>query len=386
MEETKESSELKTSHFIECFSEIEDPRDEQRRRYRMDEVLFLVICSVVSGYEQNTSIEEFGNLKIDWLRNYFPYTHGIPTHETIGNIIGAIEKTAFEQAFTTWVELQFGTQTVSTIHIDGKKLRGSVDKMLQDKPHKDGGQSAEIIVNAYSSDTHLTIAQASIGQKGDEKEGARRLLNQLDIKNKLITGDSNFCTKGFLDHIRGKKGHYLMTLKANNPILLELSKSYFDDVRIDKMNYHTREKGHGRSELRTYHSIQLTGLKDSKLKEYKDLFKIIRVRRERKVTRKNKLSDETHYYITSIDKPLEELATSIRNHWSIENNLHWVLDVEFNEDQSTKRTGNQASNFSLIRKAALNAINHKRGKKTIKAMRMACAVSDKMREDILGFS
>ena len=176
-----------------------------------------------------------------------------------------------------------------------------------------------------------------------------------------------------------------MTLKRNNPILFDLAESYFGDVRVDKMNYHTAEKGHGRTELRTYRAIQIAGLKDSKLSEYQDLYKIIKVRRQREIVRKNKSSDEVHYYITSSDKPVEELALAIRNHWSIENNLHWVLDMEFNEDASRKRKGNQASNFSLIRKIALNMINQGRGKKSIKAMRMACSLSDNTRQNILGF-
>ncbi len=386
MQDVKDISCIEESHFIECFCDLEDPRAPAQTRYQIQEVLFLTVCSVVSGYEQNRAIEEFGKLKIDWLRGYYPYEYGIPTHETIGNVIGLIDKTAFEKAFTAWVKLQFGVETITSIHIDGKRLRGSVDKLLQDKPHQEGGKNAEIIVNAYASDTHITVGQASVCKSGDEKEGAIRLIEQLNLKNKVITGDGNFCTKDFLKFIRKKKGDYLMTLKRNNPTLFDLAESYFGDVRVDKMNCYTAEKGHGRTELRTYHAIQVSGLKDSKLKEYQDLCKIIRVRRQRKVMRKDKSSDEIHYYITSSDKPVEELASAIRSHWSVENNLHWVLDMEFSEDASRKRTGNQASNFSLIRKIALNMINHGKGKKSIKAMRMACALSDETRQNILGFA
>jgi predicted transposase YbfD/YdcC len=385
MQDAKDMSCIEESHFIECFYDLQDPRTPAQTRYPMQEILFLTVCSVVSGYEQNRAIEEFGKLKIDWLRRYFPYEYGIPTHETIGNVIGLIDKVTFEKAFVDWVKLQFGIDSITSIHIDGKRLRGSADKLLQDKPYKEGGKNAEIIVNAYASDTHITVAQASVAKSGDEKEGARRLIEELNIKNKVITGDGNFCTKDFLKLIRKKKGHYLMTLKRNNPTLFDLAERYFGDVRVDKMNFHTAEKGHGRTELRTYHAIQIAGLKDDKFNEYKDLCKIIRVRRQRKIVRKNKSSDEVHYYITSSNKPVQELALAIRSHWSVENNLHWVLDMEFNEDASRKRNGNQASNFSLIRKIALNMINHGRGKKSIKAMRMACSLSDNTRQNILGF-
>ena len=177
-----------------------------------------------------------------------------------------------------------------------------------------------------------------------------------------------------------------MALKKNNPTLHQLAEQYFGDVRVDKMPFYTKEKGHGRLECRTYHSIRVDHLPDQKFEAYPGLCRIIRVRRQRRVLRKNKDSDETHYYITDLDQPVQELAQAIRNHWRIENNLHWVLDVEFKEDQSTKRTGYQAANFSVIRKIVLNAINHTRGKKSIKATRMACALSDQVREDTLGLS
>ncbi|MEL6836524.1 MAG: ISAs1 family transposase [Bacteroidota bacterium] len=379
---------IESSTFIECFEDIPDSRDQDHVMYPMQETLFLVVASVISGYEENRAIEDFGRLKLDWLRQYFPFNNGIPTHGTIGNIIGLIDTQFFEKAFREWVNRAFGIASNSLLHIDGKRISGSVDKELQGLSASKGGKSASLIVNTYVSDTKTVVAQADVSQSGDEKEGAKRLIEQLHLKDKIITGDGNYCTKDILQRIRKKKGHYLMALKGNQPLLKELAEQYFDDVRIDKMPHHTDEQAHGRSEQRTYHAIRVDQFGHDKIKEYAGLCKIIRVRRQREVLRKKQAqkSDEIHFYITSSDQPIAYLANAIRKHWQVENNLHWVLDVEFKEDHSRKRTGNQAANFSLIRKVALNMIEQHRGKKSIKATRMACALSDEKRQLILGFT
>ena len=376
------------NHFSRCFEQLSDSRSEKQVRYPMPEVLFLAVCSVLSGYEANSSIEDFGKLKLEWLRKYYPYANGIPTHETIGNVIGIIDKRAFEQAFRQWVSLVFDSSDMDVLHIDGKRLAASADKELQDVKSSEGGQSANLIVNTYASVSSIVVAQADVSESGDEKQGARQLLEQLHVKDRIITGDGNYCTKDLLKRIRAKGGHYLMTLKGNNPTLLCLAEQYYDDVRVDKMPYYTEEQGHGRQERRTYHAVTVENMDHPKLKEYTGLTKIIRVRRQRKVMRKKQAqpSDEVHYYITSSDKSVLELAQIIRSHWQIENNLHWVLDVIFEEDASRKRTGNQAANFSLIRKIVFNMIKKADRKKSMKAVRMACAISDQERHNILGFS
>ena len=376
------------NHFSRCFEQLEDIRSTKQVRYPMQEVLFLAICSVLSGYEANSAIEEFGKLKLEWLRQYYPYTNGIPTHETIGNVIGIIDKRAFEKAFTEWVSRVFGSGDLRVLHIDGKRLKGSANKELQDVKPSEGGQNASLIVNTYASGSSIVVAQADVSQSGDEKQGARQLLEQLHVKDRIITGDGNYCTKDLLKRIRLKGGQYLLTLKGNNPTLLNLAEKYYDDVRVDKMPHYTEEQGHGRHERRTYHAMTVKNMDHPKLKEYAGLNKIIRVRRQRKVIRKKQAqpSDEVHYYITSSDESVLELAKIIRSHWQIENNLHWVLDVVFEEDASRKRTGNQATNFSLIRKIVFNMIKKANRNKSMKAVRMSCAISDQERHNILGFS
>lgn len=372
--------------FNEYFNDLEDPRRSTHIRYPLMEVIFLCVSSVLSGYDSNRGIESFGVLKLEWLRKYYPFENGVPTHERIGDIIGMLDKKAFEGAFSSWVASFFDHSNSPTIHIDGKRLSNSATRTLQDKKDEDGGQRPEAIVNAYVSDQGLVIAHNSISDHGDERRGALEIIDQLNLKNVTLTGDSNFCYKEILGRICKKGGHYMMALKGNNPILHQLAQQYFGDVRVDKMPHHTDEQGHGRRERRTYLSIRVDYLPDQKFKEYPNLYRIVKVRRQRTIIRKNKASDETHYYITDLDKPVEELAKVIRDHWKIENSLHWVLDSEFREDLSTKKTGNQAANFSLIRKIALNCINKVKGKKSIKAMRMACALSDKHRENALGIS
>lgn len=373
------------AHFFACFGKLPDVRKPARVKYPMSEILFLVVCGVVSGYESNRAIADFGELKLGWLRKFFPFRHGIPTHETIGDIIGLIDKSAFESAFMEWAQEALGSAEVPTIHLDGKRLRGSVNKDQQNKKFEQGGKHIPVILNAYASDTAIVVGQLDTSDQGEEKMGAKKLLEQLYLKDKTITGDSNFCTKDILDIIRRRGGHYVMALKGNNPKLLDLAQDYFGNVLIDRTTYYDEEVGHGRQEKRTYQTMEVILSPHQKLKEYSGLRKVVRVRRQRLEVRSGKSSDETQYYITSSDKGVEELARLIRRHWSIENNLHWVLDTEFREDDSRKRAGNQAANFSLINKIALNLLNKNRGAKSIRAARMACALSDRIRENVLGF-
>ena len=371
--------------FTPYFNRIEDPRKEYRIKYPMIEVLFLVVSSVLSGYESNRGIAQFGELKLDWLRKYFPYKHGIPTHESIGNIIGLIEKKAFEKCFTTWISCHFGLEN-GLIHIDGKRISNSVDRHLQDKKAAVGGKRAEYFLNAYASEENLVVAQINISKSGDEKVGAKELIEELNLKDKTITGDGNFCTREILKLITKKGGDYLMTLKRNQPTLFSICEQLFETNPEKLTTYLTEEKGHGRHEKRKYEGIETGRFDIPKLKEYDKVKQFVRVERTRTVLRKEKTSNDVHYYITSSDKGIEYLAKLIRSHWSVENNLHWVLDVEFKEDDSRKRSGNQASNFSLIRKLVLNLVNKKRGKKSIKGWRMGCSLSDEIRENTLGFS
>lgn len=373
-------------YFTEFCDSFDDPRDSSRVRYPLVEVLFLCVCSILSGYESNRGIENFGKLKLDWLQQYFSFEYGIPTHETIADVIGFLDKRAFESTFVAWVNNYFGGSSGLLLHLDGKRLNNSAPRTLQSLKQEDGGQCPQAIVNAYASQRGIVVAHNSISEHNDERQGAKEIIDQLNLKNATITADSNFCDKDILKRILKKEGHYIIALKKSHPTLYQLAEQYFDDVRMDKTCYHSEETGHGRKESRTYLSMRVDFLLDQKFKEYPGLYRIVKVRRQRAVLRKNKVSDETHYYITDLDQPVKDLAQSIRDHWRIENNLHWVLNVEFREDESTKRTGQQAANFSLIRKMALNLINQKRGEKSIKATRMSCALSDQARSDILKLS
>jgi len=376
---------LDKESFLSYFDKIEDTRHPVRVRYPMTEVLFLVVCSVLSGYESNRGIQEFGRLKLEWLRKYFPYVNGIPTHESIGDIIGLIDKQVFENCFSQWAVTHLGLED-ELIHIDGKRISGSVDKMLQDKKPAEGGLSAELIVNAYASENHVVVAQVNVTESGDEKVGAKQLIDQLHLKGKTISGDGNFCTKDILKRIRLKGGDYMMTLKKNQPILYRLCEQFFEEYPCEQSHYNTEDNNHGRYEYRFYHALSADLFDVCKFKEYAGLKQFVKVFRSRTERRKQKTTEEVHYYMTSSEKPIKDLARMIRNHWSVENQLHWVLDVEFKEDKSRKRTGNQASNFSVIRKLVLNLINQHRGIKSIKAWRMSCAVSDQIRANTLGFS
>ena len=383
-DEKQTSPNLSPSNFVVCFGSLDDSRESFRVKYPLSEILFLVVSSVVSGYESNRGIENFGHLKLDWLRCHFPFEHGIPHHETIGNVIGLVDKLAFEQAFTEWVNLEFGKAAHGPIHVDGKRIASSADRALQEKPLSAGGKYSEVIVNAFASGPCIVLGQANATESYNEQEGAKALVKRINLKGRTVTGDSNFCTKEILALIRAEGGHYAMALKKNNLNLYRHVEACFGDGSLPLESHVNSNRGHGREESRLHELMDFSGSDYIGDAGFKDLRKAMRVKRTRLETRKGKVSEEVSYYITSLDSTAEELGDLIRGHWSVENKLHWVLDTEFGEDDSRKRTGNQASNFSVIRKIVLNMVNQNRGKKSIKAVRMACALSDKERNNILG--
>jgi predicted transposase YbfD/YdcC len=320
------------------------------------------------------------------LRKYYAYENGVPSHDTLGRVLSTIDRQEFEQLFVNWVARHFQLEPNSLVHFDGKRLNSSANKLDQSKKRSEGGKYADIIVNVYASAAGITLAQNNVSDKMDEIKGALELLDWLDISGCCITGDANFCRVGVMERILTRKADYLLALKLNWPKQHKDAEVLFDDQTIAKQSWQTEETGHGRGEKRIYRSIGKEDLSASIIDQFEGITQLIEVNRTRMVTRKNKVEHDTHYYITSLDESIEQLAPKIRRHWSIENELHYVLDVAFEEDASRIRKGHAASNQSLIRKVALNVLRKRKQKGSIKTQRMKCAISDSHREKILKIS
>ena len=372
--------------FTGFVDQINDPRSSKHILYPLEEILFLLITATLSGSDELTMTAVFGEDKLAWLRKYYAYEHGVPSHDTLGRVLSAIDRREFEQLFVNWVARHFQLEPNSLVHFDGKRLNSSANKLDQSKKRSEGGKYADIIVNVYASAAGITLAQNNVSDKMDEIRGALELLDWLDVSGCCITGDANFCRVGIIEKIIARKADYLLALKLNWPTQCKDAEVLFGDQTIDKQSYQTEETGHGRYEKRVYLSIGKADLSTTIVDQFVGVTQLIEVNRTRMVTRKNKVEHDTHYYITSLDEPIEQLAYKIRRHWSIENELHYLLDVAFEEDVSRIRKGHAASNQSLIRKVVMNMLRKRKQKGSIKTQRMKCAISDSHREKILNIA
>ena len=363
--------------------QIPDPRDAYLVHYPLREVLFLVVAASVSYCDKLTEMAVFGEEKIEWLRKYYPYKYGAPSHDTLGRVLSLIEQRAFEKWFMTWVAQTFDLKVDDLINFDGKRLAGSANKMDQSKKRDQGGKYAKLVVNAFAAGSGLVLGQCDVSSKLSEIKGAKQLLEDLSVEGCCISGDANFCGRDFLELIIDKRADYLMALKGKSPILHQATQAVFADESVVKAVYATQEKGHGREEKRTYRSVAATALSTDITSSYSGLQQLVEVVRERRIIRKQSESSvETHYYITSLKEGIEQLAQKVRGHWSIENRLHWTLDVSFGEDENRARKGNLAANCSLIRKMSMNFLTDGPSKKGLKHKRMRAMWSDKTRDKV----
>lgn len=364
-------------------SSVDDPRYSTITWYSLPEVFFLVLAASVSACNSAIQMATFGEEKLDWLRQYYPYKHGTPSHDTINRLLAIIDSDQFEKWFISWVADKFELKASDLLAIDGKRLASSANRMKQMKSRKDGGDYAKIVVNCFAVASGIALGQAAVDSKSGESKGAVQLIDSLDVKGKCISGDANFCNFDLLELITSRGADYLVALKGRNGKLLTAAKDVFGDEHADKDEYQTTETGHGREECRTYRLVNTAQLDDTITSSYSMLASVVEVKRERRETRKDAdFSTEIHYYVTSLDKGLEEIATKIRQHWAVENSLHHVLDVTFDEDASRMRKGNAATNLSLIRKVAMNYLMPGKSKAGIKKARMRAAFSDKRRSEL----
>lgn len=366
-----------------CVS-IQDPRNQDLISYSLSEIFFLVVSAVVSNCNDITDIAVFGRSKLGWLRGYYPYKGGTPSHDTIGRVLSLIKIDEFEAAFINWVSEYFNIAVDELVSFDGKRLASSADRLDQSKPKEKGGKFAEIIVNVFACGAGITLAQTNVTSKMDEQSGAIKLLESLDLAGCCVSGDSNFCSRKMIGLILEHKANYLLALKGKSPKLLKAAKAAFEDETIEKSVYTTEEQGRGRYEKRVYRSITSSSIVDYvEVATYKGLTQIVEVVRYREVTRKSKVQKETHYYITSLSDGIETLSQKIRAHWLIENRLHHTLDVQLGEDASRSRKGNQATSLSVMRKIALNLMTEGGKRAGIKEKRLQASLSDTDRDTLV---
>lgn len=329
---------------------VKDPRLERKKLHQLQDILFLSVCASLCGCDTWEDIYDFAQIREDWLKQYIGLKNGVPSADTIARVFSIIDPKEFENAFRKWVLSLYTVNNAGRIiAIDGKRVRGSHGE----------GKAAIHMVGAFATEYGLALAQVKTADKSNEITAIPELLDNLILKGCIVTLDAMGCQREIVKKIRDKKGDYVISLKGNQGTLhndiklfLETEKTnYFAKTPHDY--YETIEKGHGRVETRRYWITDKINWLENK-EQWTGLNTIGMVESERFV--KGETSIESRYFICSIAPKASQFAQAVREHWAIENNLHWQLDVTFNEDNLRMRVKNAAENLSILRRMVLNTL------------------------------
>jgi predicted transposase YbfD/YdcC len=345
------------------FETLTDRRQEGKVKYNLLELIIMVICAVVAECEAWYQIEHYCKSKESWFKKKLKLKlrNGVPSHDTFERVFAMIDPKEFEKCFTTWINEVRTVIQRETISIDGKTICGS----------RDNNKRAIHMVSAWANEQKLVLGQIKTNEKSNEITAVPQLLDMLEINGCIVTADAMSCQKDIVKKITDKEADYVLGLKGNQETLYNDVKLYFAE-ECESEQVTTKEKGHGRIETRKYYlSTDIDWLWQKS--EWKNLNAIGMVKST--VFEKEKYREETRYFITSLTDVMP-FAKAVREHWGIENSLHWVLDVGFNEDNCRIRKDNSGENFAVVRHIAVNLLKKDTSKMSMKAKRHRCAYDD----------
>jgi predicted transposase YbfD/YdcC len=334
------------------FAQIEDPRCDWRVEHKLIDVLVIAVCAVIGEAESFEDIALYGRCKRDWLQRFLELRGGIPSHDTFRRVLMLVDPDRFERCFLGWVRSVFQPDTTAPrqIAIDGKTVRGSFDRKH--------GRSPLHLVSAYATEHGLVLAQRAAEEKKGELTVLPDLLDGLDLRGCLVSLDALACRPEIAERIVGRGGDYLITLKGNQRKVHAAVRDWFATNAFAlgaplRPFFDAFDDSHGRLVRRRVFACPDVDA-FATLKDWPGLAAVLAVETIRGVNGKGKVTAEIRHYLSSAKLPPAALAAAIRNHWQIENGLHWVLDVTFREDASRVRERNAARNLALLRRIALN--------------------------------
>jgi predicted transposase YbfD/YdcC len=356
---------------LDQFSALEDPRQSWKVVYPLPEILLVVLCAVMAGADDFVEIERWANRKLDFLRRLLPFAAGVPSHDTLNDVINALPCEAFSACFIAWVEsLRGGDPDI--VAIDGKTSR---------RAHNRGnGQNPLHLVSAWACRQRLVLGQQACAEKSNEITAIPALLERLELTGALVTIDAMGCQTRIAKAIRDRGADYLLALKDNWPALAAEVARFFADADPATLDRHqTTDNDHGRLESRRHavcHDVAwLTA--DRRFPgewRFKDLAMIAMV--ETETERNGKTCRERRYYLSSARLPARQVANAVRAHWHVENRLHWVMDVVFHDDLMRLRTDNGPANMAAVRHMSLNLIRAIDDKASLKVRRKTLGWDD----------
>lgn len=368
------------SSLLSHFSELPDPRVDRTKRYPLNEIILLIISATLSGFEGWKQIKDFGEIKLSWLRKFLPYENGIPVDDTIARVMRKLDTKAFQSCFVNWMQSVAQTTQGDVVAIDGKTLRRSHDKA--------NGKSAIHMVSAWNSANGVVLGQEKTAEKSNEITAIPELLEVLELKGCIVTIDAMGCQTAIAEQIIKKKADYVLALKGNQSHLHDEVKSFFKLAEQENFKgvnadyYENYDKGHGRIEYRQCWVIDADKNHFPSCVKWKNIKRIVMVKSRRET--KDKLTQDTRFYITSLAQSAEKLLGIVRQHWLVENALHWTLDVTFREDESRIRKEASPENFAIIRHIALNLVKSDTSRvASVKRKRLMASIDDDYRETLI---
>lgn len=340
------------TRFLEYFAELADPRGGQGRQHLLSDMIAIAICAVVCGADDWSEIADFGRAKEGWLRTFLQLPHGIPSHDTFGRVFAVLAPKGLERCFAAWIKGLAGRGGARHVAFDGKALRRSFDRASK--------KAAIHMISAWVTEAQLVFGQLATEAKSNEITAIPQLVELLDLKGATVSIDAIGCQRDIARAIVGKGADYVLAVKSNQPTLHDELRLFLDEVIDGSLKdvavrcHEEIDKGHGRIEVRrTWVSSAIDWFEDRT--RWPGLASFAAVECERTVGEKT--SCERRYFISSLPgNDAQTIAQIVRNHWGIENRLHWSLDVSFREDQSRIRTAHAAENFSRLRRIALNLL------------------------------
>lgn len=338
--------------FTAHFAQVPDPRLDRTKEHQLLDILTIAICAILGGANDWVGIATFGEARLAWFRTFLDLPNGIPSHDTFGRVLARLDPEAFAQAFLSWTQAMRESVSAEVIAIEGQTLRRSHDKGL--------GKGAIDIVSAWATTNHWVLGQRKTAEKSNEITAIPELWRVLDVAGCIVTSDAMGCQTQIVESIVARGGDYVIAVKENQPRLYDDLQTTFREAvatqfRDSTHDFHqTVEKNHGRIEIRRCWTIvepsYLNYITDAQA--WKHLRSIVMVEAERQIGDHSTV--ETRYFIASLENDAPLAVHAVRGHWGIENQLHWVLDLAFREDESRVRKDQGPENFAVLRHIALN--------------------------------
>ncbi len=350
---------------IDCFNILPDPRINRTRQHRLIDIIVIGFCTILAGGEGYNDMELFGKAKEAWLRTFLELPNGIPSHDTFNRVFQALDPQAFLACFLRWTE---GLRTAfnrEIVAVDGKALRRALDKGTS--------QAMPYMVNAWATENGLVLGQVKVDEKSNEITAIPELLRSLELSGCIVTIDAMGCQKKITREIVDADADYALALKGNQETVHDEVKSYLDDAirrwrsapaALPALDfYETVEKDHGRIETRRFwQSDEVNWFADRD--QWEGLKSFGAVESIRNIN--GVVTTDRRYYLLSLPRDVRTFAKASRQHWGVENSLHWSLDVTFKEDQSRAREGYAAQNLATLRRLAINALKREKSKHSMR--------------------